>query len=239
MANGDAKTEAVRLDIRQTADMFDEEVELLKMAQLDSLAPIEAWTAIGTNMQLSYATHGAFRYFGKFPPPVATHLIEEYSSQNEWVYDLMSGSGTTGVEALLLNRNCLLNDVNPLSVLLAKVKTTKLEVQSMKKAVDSVVERYRPLSVEEYNFVPVGLRDPDLHTTSEPTVPPCFTNSPHVRTEPRHRPRAAILFRFLSAARGRLPCLPKQGTALQKANAAGIKPTSLRCHRPSLRAPAA
>ena len=50
MANGDAKTEAVRLDIRQTADMFDEEVELLKMAQLDSLAPIEAWTAIGTNM---------------------------------------------------------------------------------------------------------------------------------------------------------------------------------------------
>ena len=76
MANGDAKTEAVRLDIRQTADMFDEEVELLKMAQLDSLAPIEAWTAIGTNMQLSYATHGAFRYFGKFPPPVATHLID-------------------------------------------------------------------------------------------------------------------------------------------------------------------
>jgi len=161
MANGDAKIEEVRLDIRQAADMFDGEIELLKMAQLDSLAPIEAWTAIGTNMQLSYATHGAFRYFGKFPPPVATYLIEEYSSQDEWVYDFMSGSGTTGVEALLLNRNCLLNDVNPLSVLLAKVKTTKLDIQSMKKAVDSVVERYRPLSVEEYNFVPVGLRDPD------------------------------------------------------------------------------
>lgn len=59
------------------------------------------------------------------------------------------------------------------------------------------------------------------HMASDATAPPCFPYSPHARTEPGHRPRAVILFRFLSAVGGRFSCLTKQNAALRKTSAEG------------------
>lgn len=145
------KSEHVGLVVRNQKELLENEVKLLDSAQLDSFgAKIEAWTAIGTNKQLSYATHGAFRYFGKFPPPIASYLIEKHTNINDVVWDPMSGSGTTGVESLLLNRGCVLNDVSPLSRLLAKVKTTYIPLEDMEAAIERVATQYRPLEEEEY-----------------------------------------------------------------------------------------
>ena len=200
MANGDAKSKDVCLKIRHADEMLEQEIELLKIAGLDNLAEIETWTTIGTNAQLSYVTHGAFRYFGKFPPPIATYLIEKYTGENDWVYDLMSGSGTTGVESLLLNRRCLLNDLNPLCVLLAKVKTKKLDSNRMKEALNTVVERYRPLTVEEYNFVPVGLRNPDHYFLNE-TSDSLRGLKYAISQEPDESLREFLLVAFLACVR--------------------------------------
>ncbi|WHX78843.1 DNA methyltransferase [Priestia flexa] len=145
------KNENVRLVVRSQSDLLENENELIESAQFNNFnANLEAWTAIGTNKELAYATHGAFRYFGKFPPPIATYLIEKHTQEGDLVWDPMSGSGTTGVESLLLGRNCILNDVSPLSRLLAKVKTTYIERELMEKAVERVTKEHRPMSEEEY-----------------------------------------------------------------------------------------
>lgn len=153
--------DVTNIEVRGFDNLLDNEIELLKSAGLLHMAPHEAWTALGTNNQLSYATHGAFRYFGKFPPPIATHLIKKYTDIGDLICDPMCGSGTTGVEALLLNRESILNDINPLSTLLADVKTKSLDEEQMRAAVARIEKNYRPLTEEEYDFNPVGLRNAD------------------------------------------------------------------------------
>lgn len=142
--------DSVGIEVRKVVPESNED-HLIKISCLDQYKkPIEIWTAIGTNKQLSYCTHGLFRYFGKFPAPIATKLIEDYTQSNDVVYDLMCGSGTTGVEALLNGRNAVLNDVNPLSVLLSKVKTTKLRSRDIQRYLTDFSNKYIPLSYEEY-----------------------------------------------------------------------------------------
>lgn len=159
----------VYLEIRPIHSAIGDERVLLDKSELEQFAPIEIWSACGTNQQMSYSTHGAFRFFGKFPPPIATHLINKYTSVGGMVFDPMCGSGTTGVEALLLNRNCLLNDVNPLSTLLSKVKTTYIPEEKLLVAAEELYTKYKPLSVNEYNFEPSHLRNYD-HWFLEETV---------------------------------------------------------------------
>ena len=145
------------------------EDELVKMSKLDQYKkPMEIWTAVGTNKQLSYSTHGLFRYFGKFPAPIATKLITDYTKPNDVVYDLMCGSGTTGVEALLNDREAVLNDINPLSILLSKVKTTKLKSRDIKSYLANFSQKYTPLSYDEYPFKPL-LKD-EKHWFLEETL---------------------------------------------------------------------
>ena len=154
-------SESVGIEIRTQDELFENERILVEKAQLDDLAPIETWTALGTNMQLAYATHGIFRYFGKFPPPIATYLMNKYTKKGDLVIDPMSGSGTTAVESALLGRRCIVNDLNPLSCLLAQVKTQRIEKSILEKKLEFIKENYKPLTIEEYDFTPVALRDPD------------------------------------------------------------------------------
>ena len=47
-------------------------------------------------------------------------FIQLLSKENDIVYDPFAGRGTTIIEAALLNRNIIANDINPLSIILAK-----------------------------------------------------------------------------------------------------------------------
>lgn len=64
----------------------------------------------------SYATHSG-RYRGNWSPYVPRNLILRYSKRGDWVLDQFAGSGTTLIEAKLLNRNAVGVDINPQSVL--------------------------------------------------------------------------------------------------------------------------
>jgi hypothetical protein len=122
-----------RLDPRRIGDPA-----VLRRARLDDLAPTEAWTIDASNRELQYATHGIFRFFGKFPPPIAAHLIDRYSAPGDLVLDPMVGSGTTAVEALLAGRRAEVSDVSPLSVLLSRAKTTRVEARFAVAALDRI-----------------------------------------------------------------------------------------------------
>jgi DNA modification methylase len=66
-----------------------------------------------------WATHSS-KFRGNFAPQIPRNLIEMYSSEGELILDPMVGSGTTLIEARLLNRNAIGIDVNPDNAELAK-----------------------------------------------------------------------------------------------------------------------
>ena len=71
-----------------------------------------------------YLTHNIHRHSGKFIPQIAGKAIELLTEPNDLVLDSYMGSGTTLLEAMLRGRNSVGVDLNPLAVLISKVKTT-------------------------------------------------------------------------------------------------------------------
>lgn len=90
--------------------------------------------------QTGYLTHGLHPYPAKFIPQIPDTLIRELSHEGETVADVFCGSGTTLVEALILNRNAIGFDANPLACLITKAKTTKF-VQGETEMLLSLVAR--------------------------------------------------------------------------------------------------
>ncbi len=74
----------------------------------------------------SYLTHAMHPYPAKFIPQIPNALIQALSSVGVTVADIFCGSGTTLVEALVLKRNAVGIDANPLACLISKAKTTFL-----------------------------------------------------------------------------------------------------------------
>lgn len=79
------------------------------------------------NAKTSYLTHGLHPYPAKFIPQIPNALIQEFSSVGDTIGDIFCGSGTTLVEGLLLKRNVVGVDANPLACLIAAAKTTRLQ----------------------------------------------------------------------------------------------------------------
>lgn len=79
-----------------------------------------------------YATHGLHKHPAIFIPHIPRHLIETYTGnlnvdgERPLILDPFSGSGTTGVEALLLGRDYLGVEINPLSWLVSQVATSPI-----------------------------------------------------------------------------------------------------------------
>lgn len=67
----------------------------------------------------SWATHNP-GYRGNWSPYVPRNIIKRYSQPQELVLDAFVGSGTTLVEAKLLERNAIGIDINPYAVQLTK-----------------------------------------------------------------------------------------------------------------------
>lgn len=66
-----------------------------------------------------WATHSG-KYRGNWSPYVPRNLIIRYTNQGDCVLDQFLGSGTTLIEAKLLNRNAIGIDINPNSIIISK-----------------------------------------------------------------------------------------------------------------------
>jgi len=71
-----------------------------------------------------YASHNVHSFPAKFPPQLPRKFICALTNPGESVLDPMMGSGTTVLEALLAGRQAIGIDIDPLAVLMSKVKTT-------------------------------------------------------------------------------------------------------------------
>lgn len=106
----------------------------------------EFWTA----RQRQAAALHEVAYRACFKPQLARFFIEWLTAPREVVYDPFSGRGTTIIEAALLGRNGIANDINPLSRILAQ---PRLHIP----ALDALAERLAHLPLDEDNEADIDL----------------------------------------------------------------------------------
>lgn len=90
-------------------------------------------------MRGTYATHGIDRYPAKMIPRLARYAIERVSKRGDTVLDPFCGCGTVLVESILLNRNAMGFDINPIAVVLARAKSSFYNVPEFRARVAEVV----------------------------------------------------------------------------------------------------
>jgi len=69
------------------------------------------------------------------------YFIKEYTKKGDVVLDPFAGSGTTLLEANILGCNSLGIDINPLAVLIGKVKTTPIKKQKVERAIQKLFNK--------------------------------------------------------------------------------------------------
>jgi DNA modification methylase len=104
-----------------------------------------------TDADTTYLSHGLHPYSAKFIPQIPRNLIRMLSLKGETVWDPFGGSGTTALEALLLGRQAISNDVNPLSALIGEAKTTTLTNEE-EQSVTELIEKAELLASSELHF---------------------------------------------------------------------------------------
>lgn len=121
--------------------------------------------------------HSFHRYYGKLIPAIPKAYINEFTNAGDLVFDPFSGSGTVALEAKRADRNFLGIEINPLSVLMARVKTYDYDV-SVLTEISKMLE---------------GLVDGDLMQVREEEIPFCinrdhwFNNSTQMELVKIHR----------------------------------------------------
>lgn len=83
-----------------------------------------------TSRQRQASSIQEISYRACFKPQLPRFFIQLLSRENDLVYDPFSGRGTTVIEAALLNRRVISNDINPLSKIMA---LPRLEAPSLAK----------------------------------------------------------------------------------------------------------
>lgn len=78
-----------------------------------------------------YATHGLHPFAARLPPPLARWAINTFTDPGDHVLDVMCGSGTTLVEALLTGRHSHGVDIDPLARLISRTKSTPLDPKTI------------------------------------------------------------------------------------------------------------
>jgi len=91
------------------------------------------WT--GASEDTQYFTHGFHPYPARMAPHISRRLLRMYSrSKSDVLLDPYCGSGGVLVEGMLHDRVSIGVDLNPLAVLIAKVKTTAVNSDRLMKA---------------------------------------------------------------------------------------------------------
>lgn len=121
---------------------LEEKMDLFHQAQSDTTARVEDfiigqesypkytnefWTA--RQRQASSLHEVAYR--ACFKPQLPRFFINLLSKRDDFIYDPFSGRGTTAIEAALLGRNVMANDVNPLSAILTSARLAIPEIKNV------------------------------------------------------------------------------------------------------------
>ncbi len=98
----------------------------------------ESWNFAEADTKI--LTHCFHNYPAMMIPQVAERLISQYGSDARLLFDPYCGTGTSLVEANIHNINAIGTDLNPLARLIAKAKTTPIEIQLLDKFLKDINE---------------------------------------------------------------------------------------------------
>lgn len=84
--------------------------------------------------------HSFHRYFGKLIPAIPSFAIKTFTKEGDAILDSFCGSGTSILEAKMLNRDAYGVDLNPLAAFVANVKTTKISEKKIDEAWNKLKE---------------------------------------------------------------------------------------------------
>lgn len=87
-----------------------------------------------------YSTHALHTYVATMVPQLAETLVRDYVPVGEKILDPFCGGGAVLVEAVRNNRQAEGTDINPLALLIARVKSTYIPKKSINEACKYVLE---------------------------------------------------------------------------------------------------
>lgn len=121
-------------------------------------------------------THGFHKYPAKFIPHIPKWAITKYLNGNKDknILDPFCGSGTTLVEGVLAGYNTIGIDIDPLSAMISKVKTTRIDEKELKNISEWLVK--------ELNTKKKGIFKPDCETIEHWFTKDAITKLSIIRT---------------------------------------------------------
>lgn len=94
----------------------------------------EFWTS---KQRQSSSIH-EISYRACFKPELPNFFVKTFTKKGDLVYDPFSGRGTTLIEAALLGRNIVSNDINPISEILSRPRLLPSTISDVKDRLDSI-----------------------------------------------------------------------------------------------------
>lgn len=110
-------------------------------------------------------THSIHKHPAVFIPHIPSYLIRQFtdirneSGERTLVLDPFSGSGTTGVEAIVNGRNFVGVEINPLSHLVCEVSTQLIPPSALAKTIDAIQNSIRATEAKRYPEYDVNFPD--------------------------------------------------------------------------------
>ncbi|MFX0184059.1 MAG: DNA methyltransferase [Candidatus Hodarchaeota archaeon] len=99
-----------------------------------------SWISELTKPEREHAlTHTFYSYPAKFLSKLPRALISHYTDEGDLVLDPFVGGGTTGVEAMVLNRRFIGYDLNPFAIFISNVKTTFIDPLELKSTLNIIL----------------------------------------------------------------------------------------------------
>ena len=93
------------------------------------------------------------KYWGKKPSNELRKILEKYTRENDVVFDPFSGYGGIAIESLLLNRNVIINDLNPIATFISKtILCEKINLQKVKTLFSEIQKQYRSFENKWYTY---------------------------------------------------------------------------------------
>lgn len=107
----------------------------------------EFWTAKQRQM---HSLHYAVSYRASFKPELPDFFIRKFTRDGDLIGDPFGGRGTTMLQANILGRRGISNDVNPLSERIAFPKTRPVSIDAIARRLEEIpLDQPRDLSAEE------------------------------------------------------------------------------------------
>lgn len=123
-----------------------------------------------------FGVHG---YFTRQSWDILQHYIKHYTKPGDIILDPFGGTGVTAIEALMLGRNAIHIDINPLSQFIVKCLITPVKFDDLQNEFDLIEKRFQkncPYTKKEiieaktkylYPNVKILMKDSDVGTVEE------------------------------------------------------------------------